>query len=69
VKPDIVCLDGHQFHINYGVPPDVTETSLMWPQMRLYSDIRRMVSAPFFGRQLIGSAEMKEKTFSPAPMV
>ena len=25
LKPDIVCLDGHQFRINYGVPKEVTE--------------------------------------------
>lgn len=25
VKPDIVCLDGHQFRINYGVPQNVTD--------------------------------------------
>ncbi|KAJ5507305.1 hypothetical protein N7527_009448 [Penicillium freii] len=25
VKPDIICLDGHQFHINYNIPQDVTD--------------------------------------------
>lgn len=25
LKPDIVCLDGHQFRINYGVPKEVIE--------------------------------------------
>ncbi|KAJ5398641.1 hypothetical protein N7465_009130 [Penicillium sp. CMV-2018d] len=25
VKPDILCLDGHQFHINYDTPQDVTD--------------------------------------------
>lgn len=25
VKPDIVCLDGHQFRINYDVPQNVTD--------------------------------------------
>lgn len=25
VKPDILCLDGHQFHINYDIPQDVTD--------------------------------------------
>ncbi|KAF5237433.1 hypothetical protein FANTH_10795 [Fusarium anthophilum] len=25
VEPDIVCIDGHCFYINYGVPQEVTE--------------------------------------------
>ncbi|KAF5580586.1 uncharacterized protein FSUBG_13346 [Fusarium subglutinans] len=25
VEPDIVSIDGHRFHINYGVPQEVTD--------------------------------------------
>ncbi|KAI0169547.1 hypothetical protein GGR52DRAFT_550489 [Hypoxylon sp. FL1284] len=28
VKPDILSIDGHQFHINYGVPQHITDRLL-----------------------------------------
>lgn len=42
VKPDIVCLDGHQFRINYDVPQEVTdqlETLFMQDSEVKYDDI------------------------------
>lgn len=42
VKPDVVCLDGHRFRINHGVPQHITDRldALFWQDEEVkYEDI------------------------------